>query len=92
MLFRSWVADEFPELADRYRNTYGDSVHAGDTYRDGLHDVMARLCRRYRIRYGRYDEEEVDPALADAPVDQLSLGFGPEAPISRRAATPATTT
>jgi DNA repair photolyase len=70
-----WIAEEFPELAERYANTYGDRVHAGDTYRDGLHQVMTRLCRRYRVRYGRYDADDVESeALAEAS-DQLALGI-----------------
>jgi DNA repair photolyase len=72
-----WIAEEFPHLAERYANTYGNSIHAGDTYREGLSQVMTRLCRRYRIRYGHFDDDDAaDSELAESATDQLSLGFG----------------
>jgi DNA repair photolyase len=69
-----WIAEEFPQLVASYANTYGNSINAGDSYRDGLDQVMTRLCRRYRIPYGRYDDD--DPAeseVVDAASDQLAL-------------------
>lgn len=72
-----WIAEEFPHLAERYANTYANSVHAGDSYRGGLSQVMTRLCRRYRIRYGHFDDDDaVESELADAATDQLTFGFG----------------
>jgi DNA repair photolyase len=68
-----WLAEEFPELAERYARTYAESVNASDSYRDGLHQVMGRLCRRYNIRYGRYDDDNPDPEIAVSLTDQLGL-------------------
>jgi DNA repair photolyase len=86
-----WIDEEFPQLSARYASTYANSFHAGDSYREGLTQVMTRLCRRYRIRYGHFDDDDADPnaELADAVADQLTLGFGGATPISRRDATPA---
>ena len=83
-----WIAEEFPHLADRYARTYANSIHAGDSYREGLTQVMTRLCRRYRIRYGTFDEDDTTKSeLADAASDQLTF-FAAATPTSRRDATP----
>ena len=72
-----FIAQEFPHLADRYATTYANSIHAGDSYRAGLTQVMTRLCRRYRIRYGTFEDGDVpDLAMDDAgeaASDQLGL-------------------
>ena len=69
-----WIDDEFPHLSARYAATYANSIHAGDTYREGLSQVMTRLCRRYRIRYGHMDDDDtVDAELASAASDQLAM-------------------
>ena len=74
-----WIAEEFPHLAARYAATYADSIHAGDNYRAGLEQVMTRLCRRYRIRFGHFDDDDVgESEVADAATDQLGLFQGGE--------------
>jgi DNA repair photolyase len=77
-----WIGEEFPHLAERYAQTYANGFHAGEKYQDGLHQVMTRLCRRYRIKYGRYDsDEEIEQSeAADAAADQLGLPLGAVAP------------
>ena len=72
-----FIAEEFPHLAARYAATYANSIHAGDGYRAGLTRVMARLCARYRIRYGTFEDGDVpdlQSEIADAATDQLGLG------------------
>jgi DNA repair photolyase len=74
-----WIDEEFPHLSARYASTYANSFHAGDSYRDGLSQVMTRLCRRYRIRYGHFDDDDVvESETMDVAADQL-LMFGPQA-------------
>jgi hypothetical protein len=39
---------------------------------------MGRLCKRYRVRYGRFDDDEEDQMAeveANGAVDQLGLPF-----------------
>jgi DNA repair photolyase len=86
-----WISEEFPHLAARYASTYENSFHAGENYREGLTQVMTRLCRRYRIAYGSFDsdDDELSSEAAEAASDQLGLGFDrAPAPIARRDATP----
>lgn len=72
-----WIAEEFPHLALRYAATYADAFHAGDSYRAGLTQVMTRLCRRYHIKYGTFDDGSVPDLMAeveaDVATDQLGL-------------------
>jgi DNA repair photolyase len=73
-----FIAEEFPHLAAKYASTYANSFQAGDSYREGLSQVMERLCKRYRIRYGRFDGDSADQLAeveADGAVDQLGLSF-----------------
>ena len=73
-----WIGEEFPHLAARYASTYEKSIHPGENYRAGLSEVMTRLCRRYRIKYGSFDsDDEIDGAseLADVASDQLALAM-----------------
>ena len=74
-----WIAEEFPHLAERYAATYANSIHAGDNYREGLTQVMTRLCRRYRIRFGHFDDDDDGSELADTASDQLGLPFSANA-------------
>jgi DNA repair photolyase len=65
-----WLAEEFPELAARYRATYARGHYASDAYRRGLHEYVVRLCERHGLRardYGR------GPAKRRAVPEQLSL-------------------
>ena len=48
-----FIADEFPELAARYRNAYAGSHQLGDRYRAGLRARFAEACARHDLPYGR---------------------------------------
>jgi len=71
-----FIEQEFPHLAERYRNTYGNSAYAGQKYREGLARFFEKLCAKYGVRgwSGRDDEEEGDEALG-ALVPSLQLSF-----------------
>jgi DNA repair photolyase len=47
-----FIAQEFPELAGRYRATYGESPQVGERYREGLRRYFKRLCARYGVPFG----------------------------------------
>src|SRR5258707_12792515 len=71
-----FIEQEFPHLAERYRNTYGNSAYAGEKYREGLARFFEKLCARYGVRGGsrRYDEERDESADSGVvPSVQLSL-------------------
>ena len=71
-----FIEQEFPHLAERYRNTYGSSAYAGEKYREGLARFFEKLCTRYGVRgwSSRYDEEgDESPDSALVPNVQLSL-------------------
>jgi DNA repair photolyase len=71
-----FIEQEFPHLAERYRNTYGSSAYAGVKYREGLARFFEKLCTRYGVREwsSRYDEEgDEAPDSALVPSVQLSL-------------------
>src|SRR5688572_31096387 len=44
-----FIAQEFPHLAERYRNTYAYSHHTGENYRQGLATFFEKLCRKYHV-------------------------------------------
>jgi len=52
-----FIEKEFPELAQRYRATYGHSHHAGDRYREGLHSYFVKVCARHGVAFGHGDDE-----------------------------------
>ena len=62
-----FIEKEFPELAPRYRATYGHSQHAGERYREGLHAYFAKICRRYGVSFGSdpNDKEESEEKPAE---------------------------
>ncbi|MFL5522591.1 MAG: SPL family radical SAM protein [Gemmatimonadaceae bacterium] len=70
-----FIEQEFPHLAERYRNTYGNSAYAGDKYREGLARFFSKICAKYGVRDGsRADDDEGDEALgALVPPLQLNL-------------------
>ena len=70
-----FIEQEFPHLAERYRNTYGNSAYAGDKYREGLARFFSKTCAKYGVRDGsRADDDEGDEALgALVPPLQLNL-------------------
>src|SRR3954464_7758169 len=52
-----FIEQEFPHLAERYRNTYSGSYEAGKKYREGLSRFFTGLCTRYGVRgWSRGDE------------------------------------
>src|SRR5438270_10020206 len=71
-----FIEQEFPHLAERYRNTYGNSAYAGEKYREGLAKFFDKLTAKYGVRgwSSSDDEDEEDEALgALVPPQQLSL-------------------
>ncbi len=71
-----FIEQEFPHLAERYRNTYGNSSSAGEKYREGLARFFEKMCAKYGVRgWSRRDQEEGDesPPLALVPNVQLSF-------------------
>src|SRR3954471_18738027 len=73
-----FIAQEFPHLEERYRNTYAWSHHAGDKYREGLSRFFEKLCAEYGVRgwSGRDDEdEEGDETPDSALVPSVQLSF-----------------
>jgi len=71
-----FIEKEFPELARRYRATYGHSHHAGERYREGLQRYFTKVCARYGVPFGREDEDEEEESEALTPsVGQLVFEF-----------------
>jgi DNA repair photolyase len=73
-----FIEQEFPHLAERYRNTYGHSAYAGEKYREGLARFFEKLCDKYGVRgwSTRDDEdEEGDEAPESALVPSVQLSF-----------------
>jgi len=73
-----FIEQEFPHLAERYRNTYQHSAHAGEKYREGLARFFEKLCAKYGVRgwSSRDDEdEEGDEAPDPALVPSVQLSF-----------------
>jgi DNA repair photolyase len=67
-----FIEKEFPELASRYRATYGRSHHAGERYREGLHAYFKKVCGRYGVPFG-HDDEEDDADGAELKGDRAQL-------------------
>jgi len=76
-----FIEAEFPQLAPRYRSTYGRSHQVGERYRQGLREHFRALCAAHGVVFDRYYKSENDeleeagtaqPARATA---QLSLGL-----------------
>jgi len=70
-----FIEQEFPHLAERYRNTFANSAYAGEKYREGLARFFEKLCAKYGVRgWSSREDEEGDEALgALVPPQQLSL-------------------
>src|SRR3712207_1976333 len=69
-----FIEAEFPHLAERYRASYAVGYNVGERYRDGLRRYFAKLCAKYGIRNGFYDDgdedeesEEAESAAASTP-------------------------
>jgi DNA repair photolyase len=70
-----FIEKEFPDLAPKYRATYGSSHHAGDRYREGLHNYFAKICARYGVRFGEDDDENAAEASSASAESQLAFEF-----------------
>jgi DNA repair photolyase len=74
-----FIAQEFPHLEERYRNTYLYSSHAGQKYRKGLASFFETLYSKYRINgWSNTRDDEGDEALHERPTpsdEQLKLPF-----------------
>ncbi|MEO7368059.1 MAG: radical SAM protein [Gemmatimonadaceae bacterium] len=76
-----FIAQEFPHLEERYRNTYANGSNAGKKYRDGLSRFFHQLCAKYRVAsWARVDDSDAegDGALSGEhpiPSEQLLLPF-----------------
>jgi DNA repair photolyase len=88
--YMPFIAEQFPHLAARYAATYRRDFRTGDSYREGLTRVMARICERHGVPYGTYDDGSLPDAWAEQEVggdalNQLDLPF---APITTEASDP----
>jgi DNA repair photolyase len=71
-----FIAEEFPQLAERYRGAYARSHQVSERYREGLSRFMKRLCAKYGIDSGYPAEEEDDtPSPALITDTQLELAL-----------------
>lgn len=74
-----FIAQEFPHLEERYRNTYEKSYNAGEKYREGLARFFDRICAKYKVAsWSRMrSDEEGDEAPVEhlTPSEQLLLPF-----------------
>jgi len=72
-----FIEQEFPHLAERYRNTFANSAYAGEKYREGLAHFFGKICAKYGVRdWSRRDQEDEgdeSPTAALVPDVQLSL-------------------
>ncbi|MDQ6717391.1 MAG: hypothetical protein M3Z17_03460, partial [Gemmatimonadota bacterium] len=65
---------EFPQLAERYRNTYAGGYEAGKKYREGLSRFFTGLCARYGVRsWSRGTESEEDESVDALVLDEQLL-------------------
>jgi len=70
-----FIEQEFPHLAERYRNTYGNSSSAGQKYRDGLARFFEKMCAKYGVRGWSRRDEEGDESPDSALVPNVQLSF-----------------
>src|SRR6266567_124594 len=69
-----FIEQEFPHLAERYRNTYARSYQAGDKYRAGLSAFFNKLCRKYGLpSSSKIEDDEGDESLDDRAVPSEQL-------------------
>jgi DNA repair photolyase len=61
-----FIEAEFPELAPRYRSTYGRSAQVGERYRQGLREHFRTLCAANGVVFDRYYKTEDDDVPDDA--------------------------
>lgn len=73
-----FIEQEFPHLAERYRNTYASSSDAGEKYREGLACFFDKLCAKYKVRsWSRraYDADEDEEPGKPALVPDMQFSF-----------------
>jgi hypothetical protein len=71
-----FIEQEFPHLAERYRNTYGNSAYAGEKYREGLARFFEKLCAKYGVRgWSRSDDEEEGDESLGAALAPVQFSF-----------------
>lgn len=73
-----FIEQEFPHLAERYRNTYAHSAHAGEKYREGLARFFEKTCAKYGVLSSSHrddEDEEGDEAPDAALVPSVQLSF-----------------
>jgi hypothetical protein len=75
-----WVAEEFPELAARYRTSYAAGHQPSARYRDGLRRAIGRLCAEHGLPFAEWRDasepvaaRESRPAAALVRAVQLAL-------------------
>jgi DNA repair photolyase len=68
-----FIAAEFPHLLPRYEATYSKDFRAGESYRVGLTKVMERICKRWGVSYGTYDDGSLPDALAEQEIGADAL-------------------
>jgi DNA repair photolyase len=73
-----FIESEFPHLAPRYRATFDHTYDVGERYQAGLVQVIRKLCARYGVRYGRFDQDrrgETAEAPTMRPSEQLEAAL-----------------
>ena len=65
-----FIAQEFPHLEERYRNTYEKSYNAGEKYREGLARFFDRICAKYKV--ASWSRMRTDEEGDEAPVERLT--------------------
>jgi DNA repair photolyase len=70
-----FIEQEFPHLAERYRNTYGNSAYAGEKYREGLARFFEKTCAKYGVSSSSMSEEEEGDEALTAPVPSVQLSL-----------------
>jgi DNA repair photolyase len=74
-----FIAQEFPHLEERYRNTYERSYNAGEKYREGLARFFDKICAKYHVaswsRMSSDEEGDEAPEERLIPTEQLVLPF-----------------
>ena len=77
-----FIAQEFPHLEERYRNTYAYNHNAGAKYREGLARFFDKICAKYKVSSSSRtaDDDEGDEPQEERPIpsEQLLLPFAAE--------------
>jgi DNA repair photolyase len=73
-----FIEQEFPHLAERYRNAYAHSHEVSDRYREGLRKFFQKLRRKYGVPdWSRAEDDDTPPSSpssdAGDPDVQLTL-------------------